>query len=108
MVLSQVLIGGLIAALAVLFLIFKFGDIRKVLAFDIWIDLGSTIILSLLMAGTFSGIMIAITAGAIISVTLFALKLIVGQAKFTFRGFKPTEETAIMKWAKERTHARPS
>ena len=40
----EILLAGLISVLAILFLLLKI-DIRKVLAFDIWVDIGVTALL---------------------------------------------------------------
>lgn len=76
------------AAAACLFLIFKFGNIRRVLAFDIWIDIGVTMFLSAMLFGTFSGMATALVAGTIVSIVLYALKRIVGHDKLTIRGWQ--------------------
>jgi|TARA_B110000091_G_C13731081_1_gene439084 membrane protein CcdC involved in cytochrome C biogenesis len=65
--------AGLLSALGLLFLIFKFG-IRRVIAYDIPIDIVVTGLLMYLFAGTYSGMLAAMIAGLIVSVTLFAMK----------------------------------
>ena len=67
------LLAGLIAAAGMLFLLFKFG-VRKVINYDIYVDLFVTVLLMFLLAGTFSGMMAALTAGTIVSVLLFFMK----------------------------------
>ena len=76
------------AAAACLFLIFKFGNIRRILAFDVGIDMGVTAFLSIVLFGTFTGMATAFIAGAIVSFVLYALKRIVGYDKLTWRGWK--------------------
>jgi len=92
------IIGGLVAAAAILFLVFKLGDIRKILAFDVLIDIGSTVALSVMLAGTLGGMMIALTAGFFISIFLWALKKFIGSEKLTRKGWvegsKPQWKTA--------------
>ena len=44
-----IVVGGIVSAAAILFLIFKFGKIRRVLAFDIPIDVTSTLGLTFLL-----------------------------------------------------------
>ncbi|MEK9909135.1 MAG: hypothetical protein VW498_02105 [Candidatus Thalassarchaeaceae archaeon] len=87
MMLETIALAGFAAA-AMLFLIFKFGNIRRVLAFDIWIDIGTTTMLSILLFGTFSGMATALIAGAMVSIVLYAMKKIIGYDKFTLRGWK--------------------
>jgi hypothetical protein len=67
------ILAGAISALGLLFLLFKFG-IRRVISFDIPVDIGFTALLMFLFAGTFGGMMAAMVGGLIISVTLFAMK----------------------------------
>jgi len=65
--------AGIISALGLLFLIFKFG-IRRVIAYDIPIDIAVTGFLMYAFAGTYAGMMAAMVGGLIVSVTLFTLK----------------------------------
>ncbi len=65
--------AGLLSALGLLVLIFKFG-IRRVIAYDIPIDIAITGLLMYLFAGTYSGMIAAMVGGLIVSITLFALK----------------------------------
>ena len=89
--LLEIFLMGLIAALGLLFLLFKIGTPRKILAFDWQIDIALTALLCVVMAGTFTGIMIGLIAGAIISVVLFFMKLKVGADRLTWRGWKKEE-----------------
>jgi len=65
--------AGMLSALGLLFLIFKFG-IRRVIAYDIPIDVTVTGLLMFLFAGTYSGMIAAMVGGLIVSVTLFVMK----------------------------------
>jgi fatty acid desaturase len=85
----SIITGGIVSAMAVLFMAFKFGNIRRVLHFDIIIDIVSTLALTFMLAGTFVGMMTAIFGGAIISIVLFLLKKIIGHDKLTITGWKP-------------------
>jgi hypothetical protein len=66
-------LAGLLSALGLLFLIFKFG-IRRVISYDIPVDIAVTILLMYVFAGTYSGMMAAMVGGLIVSVTLFIMK----------------------------------
>ena len=66
-------IAGLLSALGLLFLIFKFG-IRRVVSYDIPIDVAVTALLMWAFAGTYSGRMGAMVGGLIVSIVLYALK----------------------------------
>ena len=74
---------GIISALGLLFLLFKFG-IRRVISFDIPIDITFTALLMFLFAGTFGGMMAAMIGGLIISVTLFVMKLTMTRETLVF------------------------
>ena len=65
--------AGTLSALGLLFLIFKFG-IRRVIAYDIPIDIAVTVLLMYLFAGTYSGMIAAMIGGLVVSITLFMLK----------------------------------
>ena len=67
------IIAGLLSALGLLFLIFKFG-VRRIISYDIPIDIAITSFLVYAFAGTFSGMLAAMIGGLIVSVALFAMK----------------------------------
>jgi uncharacterized membrane protein len=79
--------AGIISALAILFILFKL-DIRKVLYFDIIVDIAVSTLLTVIFLGTFSGMMAAIAGGAIFSVIMFMLKKTMGYKKPTVTKFK--------------------
>lgn len=80
------MIAGVFSALAILFLLAKF-DMKKVLWLDIPIDIASTILLVVMFAGTFAGMMAAVIGGCIISATLFGMKKVVGYKKPKIKKF---------------------
>ena len=65
--------AGLISATGLLFLIFKFG-IRRVITYDIPIDIAITALLIYAFAGTYSGMLAAMVGGLAVSITLFIMK----------------------------------
>ena len=83
-----IFVFGFIAAAGMLLLLFKLGKLRRVLHYDVAIDVLLTIALCILMAGTFTGVMIALVAGFIITVTLFAMRKMMGTEKPVFTGWK--------------------
>jgi fructose-1,6-bisphosphatase/sedoheptulose 1,7-bisphosphatase-like protein len=87
---TEILVLASIAAAGILFIVFKMGKIRRVLAFDVLVDVTATTLLCLGMAGTFTGIMIGLTAGTIISVTLFVMKKVLGAESWTKKGWVDT------------------
>lgn len=88
------IIAGLLSAAGLLFLIFKFG-VRRIIAYDIPIDIAVTGFLMWAFAGTYSGMMAAMIGGLTISIALFALKKtmrreelrLVKVSKFPYRKF---------------------
>lgn len=80
-------LAGIASALAILFTLFKL-DIRKVLAFDIAVDVGASILLIVMFAGTFAGMMAAVIAGSIISIVLYIVKRTLGFKKLSRKGLK--------------------
>ena len=81
------LVAGAISACAILFLLFKF-NIKRMLRYDILIDISSTALLMILFQGTYAGMMAAIVGGAIISIVLFMLKKVIGYDKLVRHGYK--------------------
>jgi membrane protein CcdC involved in cytochrome C biogenesis len=65
--------AGLLSALGLLFLIFKFG-VRRAITYDIPLDIAATGLLMFLFAGTFGGMMVAMVGGLVVSITLFVMK----------------------------------
>lgn len=80
-------LAGIFSALAILFLLFKL-DIRKVLAFDFFVDIASSLLLTVLFFGTFAGMMAAVIGGGIISMVLYFTKRIIGYKKPKFKYYK--------------------
>lgn len=81
------IVAGVASAIGILFLLFKL-DIRKVLAFDIFVDIGASVLLIVMFAGTFAGMMAAVIAGAIISIALYCMKKLMGCKKPQRNGFR--------------------
>lgn len=65
--------AGVLSALGLLFLIFKFG-IRRIITYDIPIDIAVTGLLMYAFAGTYSGMIAAMVGGLIVSIVLYILK----------------------------------
>ena len=74
------IIAGIFSAFGILFLLAKF-DFQKVVWMDIPIDIASTVLLIIMFAGTFAGMMAAVIGGCIISCTLYTYKKLVGYKK---------------------------
>jgi hypothetical protein len=76
-------ITGIIAAAAILFLLLKF-NLRRILKYDILIDIAVTFFLIWIFAGTFAGMMAGLMAGAIISIFLYIAKRAIPQERMAF------------------------
>lgn len=76
---------GLLTALGIFILIMKMrrNTMRKLLGFDIYLDIGVTVLLMIVFAGTFAGMMAAIVGGIAFSVALWCAKMLVGYQKLT-------------------------
>ena len=67
------ILAGLLSAAAFLILMYKIG-MKRLLSYDLVIDVAITFILMWIFAGTFAGMMAAIVGGLMVSVVLIALK----------------------------------
>jgi len=74
--------AGLLTALGIIFLLYKVG-FKKILGYDIYVDIVATLGLMYLFAGTYSGMMAAIVGGLFISVVLIIAKQAIGYEKLT-------------------------
>lgn len=72
--------AGCLTAIGVFILLLKLG-LRNVLPFEVFIDVGVTIGLSILFKGTYSGLMAAIIGGITLSLLLTISKLFVRKEK---------------------------
>lgn len=66
-------LAGLIAALAMIFLLIKF-NLKRIAKYDILLDVIITFFFIWIFAGTFAGMMAGLFAGALISIFLWAVK----------------------------------
>ena len=74
--------AGLLTALGIIFLLYKVG-FKRVLAYDVIVDVVATIGLMYVFAGTYSGMMAAIIGGLFISVVLIIAKQFVSYKKLS-------------------------
>ena len=75
--------AGIITAVGILFVLMKMDStwLRRMLAYDLWIDAIITIGLVILLKGTLGGLQTAMLSGAILSVILLATKAVLGYEK---------------------------
>jgi len=81
-------LGGMLTAASIVALLFKFGDIRKVLWFDKPIDLIVSCGLGYLFWGTATGMLTAAVAGLTLSLVLLAARQTLGYKRLTWRGWR--------------------
>ena len=79
--------AGICSACGILFLLAKL-NIKRVLAIDVLVDIGASVMLMVMFFGTFAGMMAAIVGGSIISIVLFTMKKIFGYQKPIFKKYK--------------------
>lgn len=74
------------AAIAVGFFIvmFKMG-LRRVLGYDLFVDVSLTVLLMMMFSGSFSGMVVALMSGLVISVVLLVLRKFIGYEKYEER-----------------------
>lgn len=73
-----------VLAFAVLFLKMKRDTLRKLLGFDLYVDILVGIVLMYIFAGTYSGMMVAMVAGLGFSGFLWLLKKCIGYKRLVF------------------------
>ena len=100
----MILTLAIVSAIGILFMLFKCGDIRKVLAFDLLIDIGATVGLAMLFYGTLGGMAIAAIGGLIITVALWLLKKALGHQVLTVKGWQDGKPGFLHSEAKWRQH----
>ena len=61
-------------------------DMRKVLGYHLLVDISFTVIATILFAGTYSGMLVAMLSGLLLSILLVVTKWLIGYKKIT--GFK--------------------
>lgn len=79
--------AGIVSACGILFLLAKL-NIKRVLAFDVFVDIASSVLLMVMFFGTFAGMMAAIVGGAIISIVLYIMKKTIGYQKPRWNKYK--------------------
>ena len=116
----MILLLALISATGVLFLVFKFGNVRRVLWFDKYIDLISTVGLAIAFMGTLGGMAIAVIAGTFISITLWIMRKAIGCEELTVKGWekgnpgflngekKCKQDISYLRWRFQSSQSRPS
>ncbi len=100
----EIMVMATSASMGMLFLILKFGTLRRILAFDLGIDIATTALLMWSMSGTYTGIMVAIIAGGMLSAALFVLKKMFPPDTLTPKGWVKSTDTRCSDWIARRTN----
>lgn len=70
-----------LVALGFFIIMFKLG-LKRVLGYDLYVDIALTAILMFLFAGSFSGMVVALIGGLIISIVLLVLRKLIGMERY--------------------------
>jgi len=81
----ETILLGLVAGTGMVFTILKMFPIRKALHYDYLFDIFFTILMPILLMGSYNGMVLAIISGLTLSVELFILKKLVGTEPITLR-----------------------
>lgn len=79
---AAIFAAGVISALAIYVLFIKVG-IRRVCGYDVAADILATLLLMVMFAGTYTGMIAAVIAGLLLSVMLLATKRLLGYERLT-------------------------
>jgi len=90
---------GLLTMVALLILIMKLrhDTVKKLLGFDIILDIAATVLFVALFAGTYAGMMAAIIAGLGFSITLMVMKWTMGYKKLEAK-YGPDHFLPVIRW----------
>lgn len=77
---ESILLPSAITCCAVYIVLWQL-DIQKILGYHVLFDISFTVILSMLFAGTYSGMLVAMAAGLMLSVLLLLTKWFIGYKK---------------------------
>jgi len=88
---GMLIVGGL-SAIGFIILLAKMNRIwlRRLLGYDLYVDIIVTLGFMYFMAGTYSGAIAAVISGIIFSLILWVIKLTVGAEKLTIQNGSPT------------------
>jgi len=75
------ILAGILTAFAFLIMLYKM-NLKKILQYDLLVDIAVTFFLMWIFAGTFAGMMAAIIGGLIVSIVLVVLKRTIPRQKF--------------------------
>ena len=80
-VMGTLAVSGMLSAISV-YIFFLFMDIRKIAGYHLWFDAAFSVLLIVVYAGTFSGMITAFAGGLTLSIMLFATKHLIGYARW--------------------------
>lgn len=82
---QAIIAAGIVSAIA-FYIVFWKIDIRKICGYEVAVDIASTILLMLMFAGTYTGMIAAVIAGLLLSVMLMITKWFVGYERLVRTG----------------------
>lgn len=85
----ELMLYGVISALAVFIILMKL-PLRKILGYDVAVDIAFTIMLAWILSGSFAGMMAALIGGLLLSIVLAVTKKLLGYEKIELNGWHPT------------------
>lgn len=85
---TTVLIIALVAAIAKIVTLAKIGALKRLLGFDVVIDLMAGMLFAWLFMGTLTGMAIAATAGLLFSLMIWGYKKLNGYDRLVIRGWR--------------------
>ena len=68
-------------ALGFFIIMIKMG-FRRVLAYDLYVDIGLTILLMVMFSGSFSGMVVALLTGLLVGIVLLVCRVLFGTEKY--------------------------
>lgn len=82
------LFAGILTAMGVVILLLKLKKLwlRRLLGYDILLDLSVTALMAMIFMGTYSGMMAAIVGGIVFSLSVHVIKMIIGSEYAVLQG----------------------
>lgn len=84
----ELMLYGIISALSVFIILMKL-PIRRILGYDVIVDIVFTVMLAWILSGSFAGMMAALIGGLLLSITLVITKKLLGYERLELDGHRP-------------------
>jgi hypothetical protein len=96
----EILLIGVLAAIAKFVTLMKIGQLRRLLALDALLDLLASMLFAFLFFGTLTGMSIAAIAGLTFSLIVWVYKGYTGYERLRLRNWRLVWETVPARWGK--------